>query len=74
MKDLQINFVKDGEKVTREFNTLMDFTTYYELSTDKLEKENNITNITAVFFEKPILTKTFDSLTALYEHCRNVMF
>lgn len=74
MKDLQINFVKDGEKVTREFNTLMDFTTYYELSTDKLEKENNITNITAVFFEKPILTKTFDNLTALYEHCRNVMF
>ena len=73
MKDLKITFVKDGKTQVREFDTLMDFTTYYELSTDKVNVDDPI-NLIATFFEKPILNKKFTTLAELYDHCRKIMF
>ena len=73
MKDLKITFIQDGKEQTREYDTLMDFMVHYEMSNDK----NQVTTaeeITAIFFEKPILTKTFVSIKQLYEHCRAITF
>lgn len=71
MKDLKITFVQDGKKQTREYDTLMDFMVHYEMSNDK--NVNTTENITAVFFEKMILTKEFASIKELYEHCRAII-
>ena len=72
MKDLKITFVQDGKKQTREYDTLMDFMVHYEMSADKLQV-TTAENITAVFFEKMILTKEFASIKELYEHCRAII-
>jgi hypothetical protein len=73
MKDLKITFVQDGKEKVREFDTLMDFMVHYEMSNDK-KQVTTVEKITAVFFEKPILTKEFLSMQQLYEHCRAITF
>ena len=58
MKDLKITFVQDGKEQVREFDTLMDFMVHYEMSDDK-KQVTTAEKITAIFFEKTILTKVF---------------
>ncbi|MBR6688906.1 MAG: hypothetical protein IKL68_02695 [Clostridia bacterium] len=73
MKDLKITFVQDGKEQAREYDTLMDFMVHYEMSNDK-KQITTAEEITAVFFEKAILTKKFNSIKELYEHCRAITF
>ena len=51
----------------------MDFMVHYEMSNDK-KQITTAEEITAVFFEKAILTKKFNSIKELYEHCRAITF
>ena len=71
MKDLKISYIQDGKEQNKEFDTLMDFMVHYELSDDK-KQMTTATNITAVFFEKKILIKRFNTIHELYEHCRAI--
>ncbi len=73
MKDLKISFIQDGKEHNREYDTLMEFMIHYEMSDDKKHAATT-GEITAVFFEKKILTKKFNTLHELYEHCRAITF
>ncbi len=73
MKDLKITFIQNGKEQVREYDTLMDFMVHYEMCDDK-KQVSTVEDITAVFFEKTILTKKFISLKQLYEHCRAITF
>ena len=72
MKDLKITFVQDGKEQVREFNTLMDFMVHYEMSNDK-KQVTTVEKITAVFFEKPILTKEFLSSLFPWKSLKNCL-
>lgn len=73
MKDLQISYTnKDGERVEKSYDTVMDFTDSVEAH--KLDDELNIiSNVDAKFFENDLNTKSCDTLAELYEHCMSIL-
>lgn len=70
LKNLRIHYTdNNGQKITKEYNTIMDFI-------DSIE--SNATNspvimgqhVEAEFFENPFHHKHFSTINDLYKHCK----
>ena len=61
-----------GGFVTKEFNTIMDFTDEVEegIYTQPFLSSGEVT---ATFFENPLLDQQFKTVKDLYHHCVNIM-
>lgn len=71
MKDLTLSF-KDNKETyfSVSFDTIMDFTEAYE---EKRYSNPEYQNIEADFFQNPLLHKTFNSMSDLYNHCQAIL-
>ena len=70
MIDLRISYINScGAATFREYQTIMDFTEEFESNTF----EEDATWIKAVFFEKVSRTKYFNTLSELYNFCREIL-
>ncbi len=65
-------WTSDKSFVTREFDTIMDFTDAFE-NNELTPVVLNCTDIDATFFENPHNQKHFNCLKDLYEHCVYIM-
>lgn len=73
MIDLCFNYAtKNSGNVTKEFDTIMDFTDAIESGDISKDILNGI-NVEAIFFENPLTKKHFDTVHELYNHCINIM-
>ena len=73
MKDLQISYTtQNGKCIHKSYDTIMDFTDSMEL--DSIDEDMlNSHNIHADFFENPLLSKHFDTMRELYNHCIDIL-
>ena len=73
MKDLRFSYTdKNGKVIQKEYDTIMDFTD--SVGSGKFEEDmNNTSNVKATFFENPLNSNSFNSVSELYTHCCNIM-
>ena len=73
MKDLKFSYTdKNGKTIQKDYDTIMDFTD--SVVDGMLDEEfDKPTNGEATFFENPLNTKKFNTLSELYTHCKQIM-
>lgn len=70
MTDLKVTYTnRNGERVTRAYNTVMDFTDLVESDSRMLGD----TNVDFILFENPHNTGHFDTMEQLYSHLLDIM-
>lgn len=73
MKDLKIRYKNDnGDTISAEYNTIMDFTDAIESDDIDLPMQDYM-NVEADFFENPLMHKNFNTIAELYEHCKAIL-
>ena len=69
MMDLKISYNNEnGQRITAQYETIMDFID--TMDSDEIDIPMfDYEDVDAVFFENELLTKHFETIEELYEHC-----
>lgn len=72
MKDLVFKYNQNGVRLTKEYETIMQFVD--EIEDDEFDiLMSAYCNVEAVFFENNLTKKYFNTIGELYRHCKDII-